>query len=281
MRKYLLAAAAAAALAGCTARIAEDSLLHPIPGGAIDAVALRQAAPAYEASEQWIVAPDGVRLAGVLLRQPGARATILYFGGNGYTIGRFGAATAAVFAPLGVDLLIVDHRGYGRSEGTPGLATFEGDGLAAFDHLTARVGVPASRIVVHGQSLGSFIAGHVAAARPAAGVVLESSATTTEEWANANLRGAARMFVRLDIAEALRGRGNLANMPRIEEPLLILAGERDRTTPPRLSRALYDASPLAPGRKTLFVAPGAAHSDVMLSPETVAAYRTFLASLGW
>ncbi|HEX8364103.1 MAG TPA: alpha/beta fold hydrolase [Allosphingosinicella sp.] len=280
MSKFLLTAAAALALTACTARIAEDSLLHPIPGGGIDVTALRQAAPAYEASEQWIAAPDGARLAGILLRQPGARATILYFGGNGYTIERFGAATAGVFEPLGVDLLIVDHRGYGRSEGTPGLATFEGDGIAAFDHLTARLGVPASRIVVHGQSLGSFIAGHVAATRPTAGVVLESSATTTEDWANANLRGAARMFVRLEIAQSLRGRGNLANMPRIEEPVLILAGARDRTTPPRLSRALYDASPLPAGRKTLFVAPGAGHSDVMLQPETVAAYRAFLASLG-
>ena len=280
MRRLVLAAAAAAALAGCTARIAEDSLLHPIPGGGIDAAALQRAAPAYQASEQWIAAPDGSRLAAIYLRQPGARATILYFGGNGYTIERFGAATAGVFAPLGVDLLIVDHRGYGRSEGTPGLATFEGDGLAAFDHLTGPLGVPAGRTVVHGQSLGSFIAGHVAAHRPSGGVVLESSATTTEDWANANLRGAARMFVRLDIAESLRGRGNLANMPRIEEPLLILAGARDRTTPPRLSRALYDASPLPPGRKTLFVAPAAAHSDVMLQAETIAAYRSFLAGLG-
>lgn len=280
MRRFLLAAVAAALLAGCTARIAEDSLLHPIPGGGIDAAALRQAAPAYQASDHWIVAPDGARLAAVLLRQPGARATILYFGGNGYTIERFGAATAGVFAPLGVDLLIVDHRGYGRSEGTPGLATFEGDGLAAFDHLTGTLGVPASRIVVHGQSLGSFIAGHVAATRPAGGVVLESSATTTEDWANSNLGGVSRMFVRLDIAESLRGRGNLANMARIDEPLLIFAGERDRTTPPRLSRALFDASPLPAGRKTLFVVPRAGHSDVMLRPETIAAYRSFLASLG-
>ncbi|HYJ30646.1 MAG TPA: hypothetical protein VEW25_09940, partial [Allosphingosinicella sp.] len=108
MRKLMLAAVAAAALAACTARIAEESLIHPIPGGGIDAAALREAAPAFEASEEWIIAPDGARLAGVYLRQPGARATLLYFGGNGYTIERFGAATAAVFAPLGVDLLIVD-----------------------------------------------------------------------------------------------------------------------------------------------------------------------------
>jgi uncharacterized protein len=276
MRRLVLAAAAATALAACTARIAEDSLLHPIPGGGIDAAALRESAPVYEASEQWIVAPDGARLAGVLLRQPGSHATLLYFGGNGYTIERFGAATAAVFAPLGVDLLIVDHRGYGRSEGRPGLATFEGDGLAAFDHLTNALGVAPGRVVLHGQSLGSFIAGHVAAERPAGAVVLESSATTTEDWADANLRGMARLFVRVEIAEALRGRGNFANMAHIDEPLLILSGERDRTTPPRLARALYAASPLPAGRKALLIVRGADHNDVMLRPDAIAAYRTLL-----
>lgn len=271
--------AAAAALGGCTAQIAEDSILHPISGGGIDAAALARSAPAYTASDQWIATPDGSRLSAVHLRQPGSRATIIYFGGNGYTIERFGAWTASVFAPLGVDLLIVDHRGYGRSEGTPTSANFENDGLAAFDHLAGALGVPASRIVVHGQSLGSFVAGHVAANRPAGGVVLESSATTTEEWADANLRGVARLFVRVEIAEALRGRGNLPNMPRIEENLLILVGDRDRTTPLRLSRALYEASPLAPGRKTLAIVPRAGHEDVMLRPEAAAAYRTFLSSL--
>ena len=279
MVRSMLTAAVAVAIGGCTAQIDERTLLHPIAGGGIDPAELARAAPAYRSEDIWIPTSDGSRLSAVRLRQPGARATLLYFGGNGYTIGRFGAWTASVFAPLGVDLVIVDHRGYGRSEGTPSAASFEGDGLAAFDHLTGALGIPASQIVLHGQSLGSFIAGHVAANRPAGGVVLESSATTTEEWVDANRRGAVRLFVRFEIADALRGRGNLANMARIEEPLLILVGARDRTTPPRLSRALYEASPLPEGRKTLLVVPRAGHNDPMLQPETLAAYRRFLAAL--
>ena len=263
-------------LAGCTAHVGEAQLLRPVAGGALNAEALARAAPAYSASDQWIVAPDGVRLSGVLLRQPGARATILYFGGNGYTIGRFGAWTASIFAPLGVDLMIVDHRGYGRSEGRPTQANLEADGVAAFDHLSRVAGVDPARIIVHGQSLGSFIAGHVAAERPAAGVVLESSATTTEEWVAANLRGARALFVHAEIDPALRGRGNLANMTRIEEPVLLLVGAADRTTPPGLSEALYAASPLPSRRKTLGIVPRAGHNDVLLQPEAIAAYRAFL-----
>jgi fermentation-respiration switch protein FrsA (DUF1100 family) len=280
MIRRMLAVAVAVALGGCTAHIDEQTLLHPIAGGGIDPAELARAAPAYRVEDVSIPTADGSRLSGVWLRQPGARVTVLYFGGNAYTIGRFGAWTAGVFAPLGVDLVIVDHRGYGRSEGTPSAASFEADGLAAFDHLTGALRIEPSRIVVHGQSLGSFTAGHVAANRQAGGVVLESSATTTEEWVDANRRGAARLFVRFDIAEALRGRGNLAKMARIDEPLLLLVGERDRTTPPRLSRALYEASPLPAGRKTLLVVPRADHNDALLQPESIAAYRRFLAAIG-
>ncbi len=265
-------------LAGCTVTVDERSLLHPTPGGGLAAEALARAAPAYAMSEQWIAAPDGARLGAVWLRHPGARATILYFGGNGFTIERYGAWVASVFAPLGVDLMIVDHRGYGRSEGIPTQANLEADGVAAFDHLARLTGDP-SRIVVHGQSLGSFIAGRVAAERPTGGVVLESSATTTEEWVAANLRGAARLVVRAEIDPALRGRGNLANMARIEEPLLILVGEDDRTTPPALSQRLHAASPLPPGRRTLAVIAGANHTDVLTRPAAIAAYRAFLSGL--
>ncbi len=279
MSIWRAAAMAAFLLGGCTARVSEDSLLRATPGGALAPAALRSAAPAYAMTEHWITAPDGARLSAVLLRQPGARATILYFGGNGYTIGQFGAMTASQFAPLGVDLMIVDHRGYGRSEGKPTQDKLEADGIAAFDYLTQVAGVPAEQVVVHGMSLGSFIAGRVAAERATAGVVLESSATTAEEWVQASHRGVARMLVRVEIDPALRGRGNLPNVPRIEEPLLILVGSADRTTPPRLSQRLYEASSLPAGRKRLAVIPNGNHGDVMARPATISAYRAWLAGL--
>ena len=278
--KWILLLPLAALAAGCTAHIGEDTFHHPIAGGGIDAAALAQRAPAYSMTEHWIPAADGARLSAVLLQQPGARATILYFGGNGYTIERFGADTAALFVNAGVNLMIVDHRGYGRSEGTPSQANMEADGVAAFDYLARLDGIRADRIVVHGHSLGSFIAGRVAAERPTAGVVLESSATTAEQWVDARHRGIARAFVRVEIDETLRGRGNLANMGRIEEPVLILVGRDDRTTPPSLSEALYAASPLPEGRKTLAIIPGTGHNDVLLQGAARRAYADFLARIG-
>jgi hypothetical protein len=216
---------------------------------------------------------DGERLHAVLLRQRDARATLLYFGGNGYAIGRHGAWTAAIFARLGVDLMIVDHRGYGLSTGRPSGAALMTDGLAAFDHLARQSSGP---IIVHGHSLGSFIAGHVAANRRAGGVVFESSVTTAEEWVKAGSGRVTGALVKVRLDEALRAQGNLRNLPEIEEPLLILVGSKDKVTPPRLSQALYAASPLPQGRKTLEIVAGAGHDDVMEKPQATGAYRRFI-----
>jgi pimeloyl-ACP methyl ester carboxylesterase len=225
-----------------------------------------------------VVAPDGARLHGVHLRRPGARATILYFGGNGYTIGRFGAWTGRVFSFLDVDLFLVDHRGYGQSEGRPTIAAMEADALAVYDHISALPGVK-KPIVLHGHSLGSFIAGHIAANRPTAGVVLESSVSTAEEWVRAATPSAAKLFVNVRIADDLKGRGNLDNVRRIEEPLLLLTGARDKTTPPALARSLHAASPLPEGRKTLAIIPVADHNQAMMRTEALAVYRRFLNSI--
>lgn len=270
---------AALSLAGCTAEVREADLLSPLRGGALAAEAVAAAAPAYSLSEHRIAGAGGDRLYAVHLRQPGARTTILYFGGNGYLVGRWGAWSASLFAPLGVDLVLVDHRGFGLSEGRPSAAAMEEDGLAAFDFARKLVG-PERRIVVHGHSLGSFVAGHVAANRTADGVVLEGSATTTEDWVEARTPGLFKPFIRkVEIDSGLRGRGNLANMARIEEPLLLLVGAKDGTTPPRLSQSLYAASPLPGSRKTLRTISRAGHEDVMTKPETIIAYRAFLAGL--
>ena len=78
----------------------------------------------------------------------------------------------------------------------------------------------------------------------------------------------------------LRGRGNLAAVPLIDEPRLLLVGAKDGTTPPTLPQGLYAASPLPEERKTLQVVAGAGHTDVMTRPGAMTAYRAFLQRLG-
>ena len=279
MRRSLAAALlASVALSGCIrVSLSETDVYLPQPGASAPPAKLAVGGVEYAVEPQTIISADGTRLAGALLRRPGAVRTVLYFGGNLFTMQANAAEVAQVLAPLGVNIMVLDYRGYGASGSGPlKMDPILGDALAAFDHLASRPGMDPSRIVVHGHSLGSFMAGHVAANRPTAGVVLESSATTAEAYARHQVPFLARPFVRLDIAESLRRQGNLQQMPRIDEPLLLLVGSADRPMPPRFSRELFQASTLPPERKRLLVVPGAGHNDVLHHASAIAAYREFL-----
>ncbi|MDT0631740.1 alpha/beta hydrolase [Rubrivirga litoralis] len=276
-RAFCLAALLVSA-SGCSSiDITEHGLIHPrraesspevVPG----AVAAAFPGVAYE--EQRIKAADGTILYGALLRQPGADLTVLYFGGNEFTVESSGLGTAQALLPLGINLLLIDHRGYGWSDGTPTVSLLQSDALDVFDHAAALPDL--GSLVAHGFSLGSFLAGHVGANRPAAGVVLESSATTPEEWASVRIPSLYRPFVTVQVDGPLRIVDNRAEVERIGEPLLLLAGDEDATTPPVLSRRLYEASPLPASRKTLAVIAGAGHGDVQQQPEFARVYQAFL-----
>lgn len=270
----------AVSASGCvTVSLSEEGIYLPQKGTALTAEALAAArVGGYALEPQTITAADGTKLAGVLLRRPGADRTVLYFGGNMFTVGGDGATIARRLAPLGVNLMMVDLRGYGASgAGELTQAAILSDGLSVFDHLASLPGMEPSQIVVHGMSLGSFLAGHVAAHRQTAGVVLEASATTAEAFVGAAIPRLARPFVRVDIAEGLRGQGNLQHMSRLDEPLLVIVGEKDTLTPPQFSRELFQAATLPPERKRLAVIEGASHDEAIFKPAMITAYREFLA----
>jgi hypothetical protein len=269
----------AALLSGCmTVSLSEESVFRPQKASALTVERLGPLASVYTLEPQTTTAPDGVRLQGVLLRRSGADRTVLYYGPNLGAVERTAPRIAGALAPLNVNVALFDYRGYGASGAgevtTPNLMA---DAEAVFDHLTRLPGVRADTIVVHGLSLGSFMAGHVAARRPTAGVVLEGSATTAEAFARAQIPLAARPFVRLKISEGLSGQGNLQHMDDLEEPLLVLVGGKDTVTRPIFSRRLFEASTLPDDQKRLVVVDGATHENTIAQAASVAAYRDFLA----
>jgi hypothetical protein len=96
----------------------------------------------------------------------------LYLHGNGANLtrrlGRFTRLTDD-----GAGLLALSWRGYGGSSGSPSEAGLRLDAAAAHDWLTSRI--PASRIILFGESLGTGLAVWLASeGRPAALLVLDS-----------------------------------------------------------------------------------------------------------
>ena len=175
---------------------------------------------------------------------------------------------------------MLDHRGYGQSDGTSSVDSLKADALAVFDAVAAEVG--AERVIVHGHSLGSFLASHIGAERQAGAIVLENSATTTGAYVRSRygLYPILRPFVRFQIGDALAAEGSLDPVRRITEPLLILAGADDARIPAWMSRDLYAASPLPAGQKRLAVFERVGHDGVSTHRDFPSVYLEFVRDVG-
>lgn len=223
-------------LLGCTTiQVSEKQLL--MPDKAVTARNIDTIAPGYRIQELALTAADGTRLYGQLLQHPGARQTVLYFGGNNFRLQQSSRYMLEHYSKLGVNLVLVDHRGYGSSEGEPTIETLFSDALNTFDRVKQEI--PNQPIIVHGFSLGSFIAGHVGKRRPVDALILEGSATNADDWADAITPWFAKPFVNVEIESKLKVIDNKNNLTEFRAPLLIVVGENDKQTPPALAKKLF------------------------------------------
>jgi uncharacterized protein len=196
----------------------------------------------------------GVKVHGWFIRaakQPAA-ATVLFSHGNAGNIAdRLDRVLS--LRELGVDFLLYDYRGFGRSTGeTDEEGTYK-DGRAAYEHLVGTRGIDPARIVLMGESLGCAISIQLAIESKAAGLVLEAPFASIPHMAAAIYPFLpVRMFVRTRY-------DNLAKIPRLKMPLLVVQGTRDEVIPPAQGKMLFDA---APPPKQYLAIEGAHHNDV-------------------
>src|SRR5687768_18020519 len=199
---------------------------------------------------------DGLRLSGWFVGASGPvpRVTILVFNGNaGNREHRL--PLAAAFRRHGLQVLLVDYRGYGGNPGTPTEDGLAADSRAARSYLAGRSDVDASRIVYFGESLGTAVAVRLAAEHPPAALILRSPFTSMADVGQHHYPFLPVRLLLRDRFAAIDGIG------RIRAPLLVIAGGQDRIVPIENSRRLYGA---AVSRKTLLVLPGADHNDLEL-----------------
>lgn len=238
-----LAVGAMTLLPGWTARhVAPFLLYHPSPLPAPAADPAAHGLP--DGEEVRIRAADGVDLHGwwVPARRglPDAEGcgSVLFLHGNAGTLaGR--AFIAEAFSRRGYDVLLVDYRGYGRSEGRPTEEGLYRDGEAAYRHLRTVRGIRAERIAVAGHSLGGAVAARVAEGASPGAVVLTATFRSVPELA-ADLYPwlPARIFRgwpenRYEVEDRI---------PRISAPLLVARGARDDLVPRDHPRGLYRAA---------------------------------------
>ena len=136
---------------------------------------------AYEALR--LKTEDGETLAAWWIPAQRAAPTLLFFHGNAGDIGdRLGSIRT--FHDMGLNVLIFDYRGYGESTGKPSEPGTYADAMAAWTYLNAERGIPPSRIVVFGRSLGGAVASWLAARVDPGALILESTFTSAPAMAH-------------------------------------------------------------------------------------------------
>lgn len=270
--RFLLPALTLSAVA-CSARIPldEDGVFQP--RRTLDAQTFDFGNASFE--EVIVETDDGVELyAWHITREPASK-TVLYFGGQGFHLVLAREFVEDMLARVPVNLFLVDYRGYGRSGGKPSVAGLKADALQVYDRLAQNV--DADEIVVHGHSMGSFVASYVAAERGVAGLVLESPVTEVEGWTKALVPGLLRLFLKFDVDPALAAESNVARVGEVVSPTLFFVGSDDPITPPALAMELAEAS--AAKDKKLVLIEGGNHNDLSGFEPFVASYADWVAAL--
>ena len=228
-------------------KLIDAMLYYPMPG-----IPRAPERLGIDADEVFLVTEDGVRIHAYHLRSEGATRALLFLHGN--------AGNAAHRLPnaerlrrLGVDVLLLDYRGYGHSEGSPSESGLYADARAGLDYLTGSLGFEEKRVALFGRSLGGAVAVDLAQNRELGGVILESTFSSLGDVG-------ARHFTPLARLVAGDGYPSEEKIRRLRAPVLFFHGDRDEIVPYELGQKLHKAAPEPKAFETLA---NAGHNDTV------------------
>lgn len=201
-----------------------------------------------------LTASDGIRLDAWFVPGPrGDSPAVLFLHGNAGNIGHR-LETLEMLHEAGAATLILDYRGFGRSEGHPTERGTYRDAIAGWRWLTQQRGLSPQQIVVVGRSLGGAIAAWLAARVQPAGLILEASFTSIVALGQYHYPWAP-------IGWLSRFRYNTAaQLERVTCPVLIAHGGLDDIVPFSHAERLAQS---VPGASELLTLDGG-HNDAML-----------------
>jgi pimeloyl-ACP methyl ester carboxylesterase len=195
-----------------------------------------QVRAAVGGEQVWLDA-DGDRVEAWMLpaRTPGRAPLLIHAHGNGEAIDTW-AESVGPLRDAGVAVLLVEYPGYGRSEGEPEEEAIVDTFVAAYDHAARDPRVDAARIVGFGRSMGGGAVGQLAARRPLAALVLESTFTGLRDMIAGH--GVPDWLIRYRF-------DTRAVVAKFAGPVLVIHGTQDGAIPVAHARALAAAAPQA------------------------------------
>jgi len=231
---------------------ADTLILHP-PQGRIDAGRAQRTVVTSQGRdvEVWVARSPSVPASGEV------EAYVLEFCGNATRAEQIAQYVADRWRRFPVEVWVMNYPGYGGSAGRPRLADIPPAALATYDALRERAGGD-KPVFLCGNSLGTTSALHVAANRPAAGLILQNPPPLRRlllgnyGWWNLWLLAGP---IALQVPAALNATDTA---PRAAAPAVFVTATSDEVVPPKYQRLVHDAHK---GEKRLIVMNGARHGS--------------------
>ena len=206
----------------------------------------------FEPYAPLVAAPAGVHYEDVQIRMPRGQLTgwwipaarrdaktVLYLHGNAENVST-SVSEIAPLRSLGYSVLIIDYRGFGRSEGRfPSETAVYEDADAAWHYLAWHMNVKPENLFIYGHSLGGAVAIELARRHPeAAGLIVESSFTSIYDMARLD-----RLYSLLPLRFLTQRFDSASKVAELKLPVLYLHGTADEIVPFEMGARLQARTP--------------------------------------
>ena len=183
-----------------------------------------------------------------------ARPTLLFFYGNGETIGDYDQI-APIYNQVDLNFFVVDYRGYGQSQGSPSFCSMQSDAHEVLSYLQRHLDASGRSpdIFVMGRSMGRHPAFELASreAGSLAGLIVESGRPTLGQFVYGLDEDTAEK-----LEEAYR-----QMVSGVTLPVLVIHGEVDTLAPLHQAVEMFHAF-TSPAKRLLTI-PRAGHNDLL------------------
>ena len=199
--------------------------------------------------EKMVTTSDGKKIHTWLLLQPNSRdvPTLIYFHGNAGNMGYRLSNAASMYAKIGINILMMDYRGYGRSTGSPSEIGLNLDADAVLEYAATHPKLINSPMIAFGRSLGGAVSVALAARHPdiVKGIILENTFLSIGAMVDILMP-----FLTVIKPFVLNIKWDSdAKMPDLIQPVLFISGDADQLVPPLHMKQLFEKATLSTNRQ--------------------------------
>jgi len=210
--------------------------------------------------EKLLETKDGCTIHTWLMLQPDSkrRATLIYFHGNAGNMGFRLPNAHDMYKITGLNVLMMDYRGYGKSTGTPSEEGLNVDAELVLNYALQHPALAGSPLIAFGRSLGGAVAIALAEKFPEAirAVVVENTFLSISSMVD-TLMPLVSIFKPL----VLRIRWDSdVKIQKLKQPIMYISGDSDELVPPLHMKKLHELA-TSSTHKDFYRVLGGTHND--------------------